>query len=132
MDSTRKRQESLLNDIFLQPWFLDKRCAAAIARMVPDTFRDKMRFYFDDWGCLICKTKTRRYGSNGMCQICVRRIQKRLLLCLRKRAGKSSIPSPTKKPAVEVERVASARILLRDLVKQEWSPNRMKLRIISR
>ena len=56
----RATQQRELDSIFLQPWFLNKKCASAIRSLVPEAFVHKMRFYFDDWGCLVCRSKKRR------------------------------------------------------------------------
>lgn len=69
------KSQSLLDDIFLQPWFVGKQRAAAIHRLIPDAYFQKMLFYFEDWGCMVCRSKTRKYGSNGICHLCVTRIQ---------------------------------------------------------
>ena len=125
----RRTQHLLLDDIFLQPWFLSKDIAFAVRHLIPDTFLNKMRFYFEDWGCLICGSKNRPYLSNGMCGKCVNRIQKRLFWCLEKRRL-----TPSASPSTDVmngeERVRSAGTLLSDLARGAWSPNRMKLRQI--
>jgi hypothetical protein len=126
----RATQLRELDSIFLQPWFLNKKCASAIRSLVPEAFVHKMRFYFDDWGCLVCRSKKRRYAANGMCHICSTRIQKRLFLCLQRRDMQDARRADGLPPTLidGVERVRSARTLLSDLVQGEWSPNRMKFR----
>lgn len=126
----RAAQQHALDTIFLQPWFLNKKCASAIRGLVPGAFVRKMRFYYDDWGCLVCRSKTRKYAANGMCHICSTRIQKRLFWCLRRRSL-TLAESLTPKVISGVERVRSARTLLSDLARGEWSPNRLKLRKIN-
>jgi len=118
-----------VDEVLLQPWFLDVKQAAAVRRVVPDHFLQKMRFYFADWGCLICGSKRRRYGSNGMCHVCVGRIHKRLLGCLSKRgieAHRKAAQAPTRLRE-EIERVRNARMLLSEFVDNLWSPNPMRL-----
>jgi|SRR5580658_235012 hypothetical protein len=126
--SNRRCSRQLLDEIFVQPWFVDRRTAAAIRHLIPDHVFRKMRLYFDDWGCLVCRSRRRNYGTNGMCHLCVTRIQKRLVGCLQKRG------LPTGTPNEEVmtgdDRVRSAKVLLSDLALGGWSPNRMKLRKI--
>jgi hypothetical protein len=118
-----------MKDLFLQPWFLDRACAAAIRRMVPELFVHKMRFYFEDWGCLMCKSKTRRHGSNGFCHQCTSKVQKRLYWCMRKRALPSTPRGSTREDEIQqMDRVRIARTLLSDLVREDWSPNRLRLR----
>lgn len=113
-------------DVLLQPWFLDSRRVAAIRRIVPDHFARKMRFYFEDWGCLVCGSKRRRYGSNGMCHICIHRVQKRLIGCLKRHLVEEPPELPTRLMD-EVARVRSARALLSDFVGGGWSPNPLRL-----
>jgi hypothetical protein len=129
--SHRTKEDTLLDDVFLQPWFLDNRTARSIRRLIPELFFHKMRFYFEDWGCLMCEDKNSAHFSNGMCRACVNRIRQRLLGCLKKRRIK--LPEfPAEKPMSGEERVRSARIMLSDLARGEWSPNRMRLRQIRR
>jgi hypothetical protein len=118
----------IADEVFLQPWFLDKKCAAAVRRLIPRICSHKMRFYFEDWGCLVCRSKKRRYGSNGMCHLCTTRIQKRLRLCLQRRAVKESDQgSPARAAQQEPDRVQIAKDLLSDIARREWSPNRLTL-----
>jgi hypothetical protein len=125
-DSRRRSHSCAVEEVFLQPWFLDHKAATAVRRIVPDRFVKKMRFYFEDWGCLVCESKRRRYGSNGMCHLCIVRTRKRLFGSLQKRGIKHRV-EPTKLME-EVQRVRSARMLLSDLVSGGWSPNRLRLR----
>lgn len=129
--SRNEKAKSLLDEIFLQPWFVGRQSAAAIHRLIPDPYFQKMLFYFEDWGCMVCRSRTRRYGSNGMCHVCVTRIQKRLFLCLKRRALMPE-PTPGKDVTDRADRVRSARMLLRDLTQGEWSPHRLKLRTTKR
>jgi hypothetical protein len=124
--------ESLLDGTFLQPWFVDRQSAAAIHRLIPRAYFQKMLFYFEDWGCMVCRSKTRRYGSNGMCHICVTRIQKRLFLGLKRRALMPEPKIAVKDAVDDADRVRSARTLLKDLAQREWSPHRLKLRTTKR
>lgn len=127
-NSQRRSSSCSVDEVFLQPWFLDHRAAVAVRRLVPDLFLRRMRFYFEDWGCLLCGSKRRHYGSNGMCHLCIVRVRKRLFGCLQKRGMKHKARSQSTRLADEVERVRSARMLLSDLVAGGWSPNRLRLR----
>ena len=118
----------IADEMFLQPWFLDKKCSSAVRRLIPRICIRKMRFYFEDWGCLICRTKKRRYGSNGMCHICTTRIQKRLDGCLQRRAVKDPDQvSPARPARQEPDRVQIAKDLLSDIARGEWLSNRLTL-----
>jgi len=44
-----------------------------------------MRYYFDDYGCLKCGSRSSVYGSNGMCKRCNIVVRGRIILLLRKR-----------------------------------------------
>ena len=44
-----------------------------------------MRYFFDDYGCMICGTES-RYHSNGMCRICHARIRKKMMLSVKRRS----------------------------------------------
>lgn len=122
------RRRVLLDDIFLQPWFIDFETGCAIRRLLPEACFRKLRFYFDDWGCMICRKKKVAYGCNGMCSTCTQRIQKRLFSCLQKRGLQQIGLSPCQQS--EYDRVRGAKTLLSDLVKDHWTPKRMKLRKI--
>ncbi len=126
----RSRAGGSLNEISLQPWFLNKECTAAIRRIVPRALLHKMRYYFEDWGCLICKSKDRPHASNGMCGQCAARIKKRLFWCLQRRGIVTSPERDTSDIPNGEERVRSATTLLSDLARGEWTPKRMKLRRI--
>jgi hypothetical protein len=78
---------SIAEAVLLQPWFLPRRIAFAIHTLIPTDFRNKMRHFFDDYGCLICE-KEYDYHSNGMCMLCYARTRKKLLLSVRRHAGR--------------------------------------------
>ena len=111
---TRQRlTESLRDETLLQPWFLPLGIAQAIRRLLPEDQIRKMRFYFDDWGCMKCEVKGLMYGANGMCVRCSQKVQHRVVACLRKRL---SGPDPVVRGPELCTRVESARRLLRDLI----------------
>jgi hypothetical protein len=72
----------LAQGVLLQPWFLPKRVAFAIHRLVPHMFWQRMRNVFEDYGCLICETKS-HYHSNGMCSACYTKTRKLILVSAR-------------------------------------------------
>lgn len=127
---TKCRTESIsTDDLLLQPWFLGKKLASSIRSMMPEIFSHKMTFYFEDWGCMVCRAKNRRYGSNGMCHICTTRIQKRICGCLKKRALKTPAEVRSQNSTVqEIDRVQIATNLLSDIARGDWSRNRISLR----
>jgi hypothetical protein len=108
----KTHREKLVDDIFLQPWFVPLKTAAAMRHLLTESYFHKMRYYFDDWGCLICRRKSVLYGSNGMCYRCVQRTEKRLFFCLQKR----HVPTSARREPISFGRVTTARMLLSDLV----------------
>ena len=75
---------SLSETVLFQPWFLPQHTAFAIHGLVPKHFWNKMRYFFDDYGCMICGSES-RYHSNGMCRICYARIRKKMMLSVKRR-----------------------------------------------
>jgi hypothetical protein len=73
------------DELFLQPWFLPKPTYLEIRRILPGSQLQKMRYYFDDFGCLKCGGRGVAYGSNGMCKRCNIVVRARIILCLKKR-----------------------------------------------
>src|ERR1700739_3461650 len=101
---TRARfAESLLDETLLQPWFVSLEIAQAVRRLLPEEHIRKMRFYFDDWGCMKCEVKGLMYGANGMCVRCSQKVQHRVIACLRKRL---SAPDPSVRRPEVCARVA--------------------------
>lgn len=85
-DSPLKRSHArIVNKVLLQPWFLPLRIAYDIHGMVPPDFWNKMRYYFEDYGCMICEAES-GYHSNGMCKSCYDKIRKKLTACVARRS----------------------------------------------
>jgi hypothetical protein len=72
-------------DLALQPWFLPRSIAWQVRKILPSVHLAKMRYYFDDHGCLRCAKKNVLYGSNGLCENCNIIIRSRLKNCLKRR-----------------------------------------------
>jgi hypothetical protein len=72
-------------DLALQPWFLPRSVAWQVRKILPSVHLAKMRYYFDDHGCLRCAKKNALYGSNGFCETCSVIIRSRLKHCLKRR-----------------------------------------------
>lgn len=77
---------SLEREVLLQPWFLPKRVAHAIHKLLPPASWKKMGNFFDDYGCMICATET-GYHSNGMCKRCFDTIHRKLLKSVKRHSG---------------------------------------------
>ena len=96
MTKTKKqaKQMTLLDkELFLQPWFLTRPMHNELRRLLPPSQMLKMRYYFDDFGCLRCQSQIAMYGSNGMCHACFVLVHSRIIGCLRKRFQKVGIES---------------------------------------
>ena len=108
----KKHDLQLLDDIFLQPWFLPQKTAFAIKRILPPEHRHKMRFYFDDYGCLKCGKTNVQYGSNALCKLCMQQVKLRLFFAIKRRW---TAASPDNLPRT-FKRMADAQRLLKDLL----------------
>jgi hypothetical protein len=105
----------LLNDIFIQPWFTPERTARKIRLLLSEAHHHKMRFFFEDYGCLRCGKKGVRYGSNAMCKPCVQSVKLKMLFAIKRRW---KADNPTSAPKT-FQRAATARKLLADLVSKK-------------
>lgn len=82
-----KSDFELAKEILLQPWFLPRRLVYKIRGIVPPDYWNKMRYVFDDYGCMVCGNET-TYGGNGMCQRCMFKTRKKILASVKRRAAK--------------------------------------------
>jgi len=76
--------QSVAEKILFQPWFLPQRITFAIHGMVPRDFWNKMRNFFDDYGCMICGAES-EYHSNGMCRRCYTKVRMKLIRSVKRR-----------------------------------------------
>lgn len=106
-------KHSLLEDVFLQPWFLPLKVAISLRELLPGDHRHKMRYYFDDYGCMKCGKKHVRYGSNGMCKTCVQQVKLKMLWAIRRRWTASGFAEEQPRT---FKRMADAQRMLRDLL----------------
>lgn len=102
--------------IFLQPWFLPKDVYLEIRRLLPYIHLLKMRYYFDDYGCLKCGKKEALYQSNGFCETCgvtIRQRMKQSLVRRLKEAGvqmnSQKMPFDSTDGMVNAQRILSRR-----------------------
>lgn len=84
------------DELFLQPWFLSRSQYAAVRRLLPPSQMLKMRYYFDDYGCLKCGNLKALYGSNGLCRGCSVVVRSRVVLALRRRFKKAGVSVQSK------------------------------------
>lgn len=109
---------AFVDDVLLQPWFLPKRIADAIRAMVPVSYRSRMRYYFEDYGCMICGCES-LYHSNGMCLPCFNKVLSRIKKSMARRSP--SKPSP-RLDLVLFRQQKLAKSLLRDFVPENKAP----------
>jgi hypothetical protein len=91
---TKNRLSTMLlanDELFLQPWFLPKATYLKLKTLLPSSQLAKMRYYFEDYGCLKCGSRTALYGSNGMCFGCSFVVRGRIAICLKKRFRKIGV-----------------------------------------
>ncbi len=93
-------------EMALQPWFLDRKACCAIKRLIPPVHLSKMRYYFEDYGCLRCGSKTRPYASNGMCDTCHTTTFIRIQKALRRRTNGYAANAPLKSIAARRDNAA--------------------------
>jgi hypothetical protein len=91
MTARRKVVEagSSTDELFLQPWFVPIDISRQLRSLLPSSQLLKMRYYFDDYGCLRCGAREKLYGSNGMCKQCSVIVRTRIVTSLRKRFRKT-------------------------------------------
>ena len=109
-----KQDEQLLDDVFMQPWFLPRELALAIRDILPPEHRHKMRYYFEDYGCLSCGKKNVPYGSNAMCRRCATGVKYKFFFAIKRRWDAS--PRISQGRPMQRDRMTEAQRLLRHLV----------------
>jgi len=115
----RPANKELLNEIFLQPWYLPLKTCIAIRNLLPPEQWRKMRFYFEDYGCMVCRKKKVKYEANGMCKVCHQRVKLRMLFAIKRRW---TAKSPMNEPRT-FTRIGDAQRILEDLLRQAKSSN---------
>ena len=99
----------------LPPFFVTSKLRKSIERLLPTAHHQRLRLYFDTYGCLHCQHKNVIYGGNGFCIRCLSAIGRRLRKVDKElRANFSDSP-----PDLEDEYLRpynSARHLLADLI----------------
>ncbi len=60
------------------PLFLTIKLRKTIERLLPVGHHQRLRQYFDIYGCLRCSRNNVVYGANGFCLLCINMISKRL------------------------------------------------------
>ncbi|MGA7792034.1 MAG: hypothetical protein WCA19_03285 [Candidatus Acidiferrales bacterium] len=97
------------------PLFLTIKLRKAIERLLPGGYYQRLRQYFDIYGCLHCSRKNVLYGANGFCMLCISMIGKRMRKVDKElRARKPALPP--KLEETYLRPYNSARQLLADLM----------------
>jgi hypothetical protein len=99
----------------LPPVFLTLKVRKSIEKLLPTEHHQRLRLYFDTYGCLHCRHKDAIYGGNGFCYLCLHAIEKRLKKVDKKLRAMFSDPSAD----LEEEYLRpynAARQLLADLI----------------
>jgi hypothetical protein len=111
----RGLSEKQIDSLTLQPWFVPRSTFVTIARLVPREYLLRMRDYFDRYGCMHCKSRTKPYGSNGMCKLCIHEISRRIRRCWKRRVKKLNAEGRNHEIREIVSNAKIAHDLLRDL-----------------
>jgi hypothetical protein len=81
------------DQVFMLPWFLPKQTYLAVRRILPNIHIAKMRYYFEDYGCMRCERRNVLYRTNGLCERCNTIVRWRLTQCLKKRLADVGVVS---------------------------------------
>jgi hypothetical protein len=82
---------------------------------LPSQHHQRLRAYFDTYGCIRCSRSNVVYGGNGICSVCIHTIQKRLVRVDKKLQSRLPEPQPNLASAY-LKPYRSARQLLADLI----------------
>ena len=74
----RKRPLVFPRDTRTMPPLFVAKATRQIDRMLPTRHHERLRKYFETYGCLHCSLKRVVYGANGFCSNCISAIGKRL------------------------------------------------------
>lgn len=97
------------------PLFLTVKLRKTIEQLLPIGHHQRLRQYFDTYGCLRCSRNRVVYGANGFCLLCINMIGKRLRKVDKELQARKPAPSP-KLEETYLRPYNSARQLLADLM----------------
>jgi hypothetical protein len=97
------------------PLFLTIKLRKAIERLLPVGHHQRLRQYFDIYGCLRCSRNSVVYGANGFCLLCINMIGKRMRKVDKELQATKPAPPPKLEEAY-LRPYNSARQLLADLM----------------
>ena len=96
------------------PLFLTIKLRKAIERLLPLGHHQRLRQYFDIYGCLHCSRNNVVYGANGFCKLCISMIGKRIRKVDKELRARKPAPPPNLEETY-LRPYRSARQLLADL-----------------
>ena len=99
--------------VFMLPWFLPKQTYLAVRRILPNIHIAKMRYYFEDYGCMRCERRDVLYRTNGLCEQCNTIVRWRLTQCLKKRLADVGIAAVSNYESVAGRGLSLAQDLLK-------------------
>jgi len=110
-----KRVSEIPSDdqVFMLPWFLPKQTYLAVRRILPNVHIAKMRYYFEDYGCMRCERQDVLYRTNGLCEQCNAIVRWRLTHCLKKRLVHVGVATPLPREAATERGLSLAQDLLK-------------------
>ena len=114
------------DELLLQPWFLPGKIAFAIRSLAPPDYHLKMRYFFDDYGCMVCR-RDHDYGSNGMCHNCMTKIRKKLTRSVRLRLKR---PEQRRFDLGLVRQAKLANKLLKSFAEKPNASQRSRIRVL--
>jgi hypothetical protein len=96
------------------PLFLTKKLRKTIERLLPIGHHQRLRQYFDIYGCLHCSRRAVVYGANGFCRLCISMLGKRIRKIDKELQARKPVPPP-KLEEIYLRSYNRARQLLADL-----------------
>lgn|SRR5215469_4212589 len=109
-------KKEAISDALLQPWFLSLETAKAVIRMIPRAYFSRMRWYFEDYGCLRCRKKNEPYGGNCLCVYCRHLTALRISRSMKHRLKSVKMQKSRSTEPAYINRARLAEKLLGDLV----------------
>ena len=99
------------------PLFLTVKLRKTIERLLPVEHHQRLRRYFDIYGCLHCSRRRVIYGANGFCRLCISMIGKRIRKVDEELQARRLVTQP-KLEETYLQPYNSARQLLADLIQK--------------
>lgn len=110
----RRVMPERINMRSVPPVFLTIKLRKAVERLLPASHHQRLRQYFDTYGCLHCSRKNVIYGANGFCRLCISMIGKRIRKVDKELRAREPA-TPPKREELYLRPYNSARRLLADL-----------------